>query len=148
MRRALTSPEKLLATLSGTLIFGLVLWTLVVEPARETRTRSFAQLTKLDAIGQMMVSQPVRQVRQKSRMEGPLSRRITETARSAGLEIQRLDPQGTALGVTLDDVAFPALVAWINTLNTTADVHVRAAEIARLTEPGIVTARLLFEDAR
>ena len=148
MKRALTSREKLLAALSGILVLGAILWTVVVEPARETRARSLAHLAKLDAIEQILVSQPFRQSGPEARTNGPISRRITDTARAAAIEIQRLDPQGTALGVTLERVSFPALVAWIETLNINTGIHVRSAEIARLTEPGTVSARLLFEEAR
>ncbi|MEM1298117.1 MAG: type II secretion system protein GspM [Pseudomonadota bacterium] len=148
MTRTLTSREKLLATLSGTLVLCASLWTLVVQPAYETRIRSLDQLSKLDAVEQILVSQPPRQVQRKPAAEGRLSQRITEMARTAALEIQRLDPQGSAVGVSLEAVPFPALISWIDALNATAGVRVRAAEIARSTEPGTVSARLLFEDAR
>lgn len=78
----------------------------------------------------------------------PIAARVTQAADSAGLQLRRLEPEGTGLRVTLDDVQFSDLMLWLADMETTFAVRVAALEVDRRTAPGVVSARLLLEDDR
>lgn len=145
MRRLTPREQGLLLGLGGLLSAALV-WVLVWQPALASKRDSYAQLTKIDAIEGFLHSLPSLADTKTPKQAEPLRQRVTSTARVAGLEIRRLDPQGPALSVSLDQVSFAALIRWVETLSTTAGTRVLAAEIGRLPEPGQVIARLLLED--
>jgi type II secretory pathway component PulM len=146
MMRSLTLREQgLLFGLGGGLCAALV-WLQVAQPALASKRNSHAQLAKIDALEGLLHSLPRSAGPPAPQQTVPLRQRVTSTAREAGLEIRRLDPQGAALSVSLDQVSFAALIGWVDTLSITAGTRVLAAEIGRLPEPGQVTARLLLED--
>ena len=120
--RRLTPREKLLFFGLGGLLSVSILWLQVWQPALATKRDSLAQLAKIDAIEGLLNTLP-RSIAPKETLE-PLRQRVTDAARDAGLEIRRLDPQGTALSVSLDKATFAALIAWVEMLSTTAGIRV------------------------
>ena len=76
----------------------------------------------------------------------PIATRVTQSAEAAGLQLRRLEPEGTGLRVTLDDVAFADLMLWLADMQTTFAVRVAAVEVDRRPVPGVVSTRLLLED--
>jgi len=75
----------------------------------------------------------------------PIATRITQSAEAAGLPLRRIEPDGGGIRVTLDDTPFATVLTWLADLEIANDVTVRALEIDRRPEPGIVSARLLLE---
>lgn len=132
---------------ASAVIVCVALWSTVIAPSWTVRTDSFGQLRKIDIVWAVLDQLPPSAAQVISVDQPPLRQRVTDTARAAAIDIRRLDPQGTALSVSLDAVAFTALIGWLETLTTKSGVHVLAAEIGRRTEPGIVSARILVEDA-
>ncbi|WP_299689804.1 type II secretion system protein M [uncultured Tateyamaria sp.] len=125
----------------------ITLWSVIVAPAVSSREDSFAQLRKIDVLWAVLDRLPEGVHRQTPDTTAPLRQRVTASARSADIDIRRLDPQGSLLSVSLDAVPFTALIGWLDTLTSRSGVRVRSAEIGRRPEPGIVTARIVMEDA-
>ena len=76
----------------------------------------------------------------------PIATRVTQSAEAAGLQLRRLEPEGTGLRVTLDDVAFADLMLWLADMQARSAVRVAALEVDRRPTPGVVSTRLLLED--
>lgn len=145
--RKLSGREINLAIVAAMLIGCVTVWSMVIAPSMAARQDSFAQLRKIDILWAVLDQLPGTLDRPQTAPSQPLRQRVTASARAASVDIRRLDPQGTALSVSLDDIAFVTLIGWLETLTTTSGVQVHSAEIARRPEPGIVSARIVMEDA-
>ncbi|MEO1554857.1 MAG: type II secretion system protein GspM [Pseudomonadota bacterium] len=145
--RKLSSRENILAAAAACVIASVTLWSVVVAPALSSRSNSFAQLRKVDILWSVLDQLPGTFNPPQADTSQPLRQRVTASARAASIDIRRLDPLGTGLSITLDSVPFTALIGWLETLTTTSGVQVFSAEIGRRTEPGIVSARLVVQDA-
>lgn len=144
----LTFRERALVLGAVLTICGIALWSLVLGPALDKRQDSFAQLRKIDVIWAVLDQLPLDIMPPSQSSPLSLRERVTTSARAASIDIRRLDPQGTSVAVSLDAVPFVTLIGWIETLTTTLDVTVLAAEMGRAAQPGIVSARILVEDAQ
>lgn len=70
---------------------------------------------------------------------------VANSARSAGLTLNRFQPEGNdALAVSLDDVRFEDLLPWLETLGSKEGIRVRQATVDGRDEPGHVRARLVL----
>lgn len=145
--RKLSSRETALGLSATVLIVGVILWSMVIAPALSSRSDSFAQLRKIDIMWSILDQLPNEFGTVQRDKSQPLRQRVTASARAAAIDIRRLDPQGSALSISLDAVAFSALVTWLETLTTASSVQVLSAEIGRRPEPGIVSARIVMGDA-
>lgn len=79
---------------------------------------------------------------------GPIATRVTSSAEDAGLSLRRLEPEGDRLRVSLEDSEFNGVVAWISRLEADEGLILVSAEIERRIEPGVVSARLLLQEAK
>ena len=77
----------------------------------------------------------------------PLANRVTATAEAAGIALSRLEPEGEALRVAVAEASYATVILWLAELEG-EDVLVSSVEIDRRTTPGVVSARVLLEDAR
>lgn len=145
--RVVTARERNLLMLLGLSLPALAIWQLVLTPALELRAASHARIAEADAVAALLDQLPQDGLVTPARDLPPLRRRVTDTAQSADVDIQRLDPQGAALSVSLDAIAFATLVGWLDLLTGTHRVRILGADITRRPEPGIVSAQLLMEDA-
>ncbi len=75
----------------------------------------------------------------------PIATRITRSAEAAGLSLRRIEPEAQGSRVTLDDSQFATVLTWLADLELSHAVTVRAIEIDRRPEPGLVSTRLLLE---
>lgn len=143
--RRLSPREINLLRVCGAGLLLLAFWLIAVSPALHERATSMAQLTDLDRLSSVLDRVSPAQDRPAETNLPPLRQRVTETAATAAIEIQRLDPQGSALSVSLGDVGFSNLAGWFDVLTTTQRVRIVGAEIARRPTPGVVSARLVLE---
>jgi type II secretory pathway component PulM len=146
--RPLNPRERRLLLLCGTGLSLLVFWMLVPGPALHARRAHMTRLNDLDRIAAVLDRVPQPQGASVSMPLPPLRQRVTVAAQAAGIEIRRLDPQGSALSVSLGDVGFSVLAGWLDVLTSEQAVRIVSAEIARRPEPGIVNARLVLESRR
>ena len=142
------TPREIMIICAGACLIGTVAsWTAIIAPSLSTRSDSFAQLRKVDILWSVLDQLPGSLRATRLDTSQPLRQRVTDSARAASIDIRRLDPQGGALSISLDAVAFSALIGWLETLTTTSGVHIFSAEIGRRPEPGMVSARIVMEDA-
>lgn len=70
---------------------------------------------------------------------------LEQTANARGLKqnIARMEPEGpTGAHISLDSIAFDALVSWLNDLQTQNAIRVESAALEAQPAPGMVKARL------
>ncbi|WP_299882283.1 type II secretion system protein GspM [uncultured Sulfitobacter sp.] len=146
MKRALSLRERMLLKGSALVIGVLGGVQMGVIPAMASRQDSFAYLRKIDIVLSVLDVLPSAPAVDGVADLPPLRNRVADSARRAGLDIRRLDPQGaSALAVSLDDVPFAAMIGWLDQLTGQDRVRVLSAEIGRRPEPGVVSARFLLE---
>lgn len=143
--RKLTLREQILVVGGAVCLVLILLWQMVLSPALTDRKHNLDMLMRIDAISALLDVLPASSERLSLGNLPPLRQRVTESAALAGLEIRRLDPQGPALSVALDQVSFTAFIGWVDQITTAEGVRILSAEIGRRPEPGIVSARVLLE---
>ncbi|MEL7133263.1 MAG: type II secretion system protein GspM [Pseudomonadota bacterium] len=148
MIRKLSTRERALCAGAAALICLSAGWSVVIAPSLSSRADSFAQLRKIDILWAVAAQLPDTLSSPLAEPTLPLRERVTASARAAAIDIRRLDPQGMALSVSLDSVAFSVLLGWLETLTTSAGVQIYSAEIGRRPEPGVVSARIVMEDSQ
>ena len=143
--RTLTDREHLLISVALPVLLATTLWVLVAQPALESKRASQVQLLKIDQIRGALATAPIQRSRPAVDLNSSLQQRVTASAQTAGLSIRRLDPQGRALAVSLDDAGFEDVIRWIDEIAKTQALRVLSAEFGRLPEPGRISGRLLLE---
>ena len=76
----------------------------------------------------------------------PAATALTQEAATRGISLQRLDREGGRLRVGVDSVRHADLIAWLDSLERVHGLRVVGADIERRPAPGMVSARLSFED--
>jgi len=76
----------------------------------------------------------------------PPARRITESARGAGLTLRRIESDGGLTRLVLTEAEFAVLIDWLAVLERDHALLVASIEIDRRPEPGIVSARIALEE--
>ena len=98
-------------------------------------------LAKYQALQQQAQSTP-----QQSQQS--TSQRLNAAANTLELTIARMQPQQNGMLITIDEASFATVIDFITLLKSEYSLHVSAADIARLEQPGQVRVRqLLVMDA-
>lgn len=136
----------LLGMLAG--IAALALYTtLVWRPMAAVRVAALAEIESNDRIvARLRVAGPDVARIAAARMGTP-STLITESAAKAGLTIQRIEPHGTTIAVSLDAASFDVLVRWLAAIERDAGLRVTDIKLERRPDPGIVSAQLTLTAA-
>ncbi len=142
----LSSRERLLILAVLPLALLLIGYQFVWQPMQDAQTRARADIAAFRLVQdtaalalRVDVPAPV------ANDDMPLATRITSSAAEMGLSLRRIEPEGQGSRVTLEDTAFSSVLVWLADLEELHNVTVRAIQIDRRPEPGIVTARLLLE---
>ncbi|MGV6848181.1 MAG: type II secretion system protein GspM [Marinibacterium sp.] len=144
----LSRRERALLSAAGLALGFLAAWYGALHPALDLRRDSLARLARTDAVAALLDRVPADLAEGPAAELAPLRQRVTDAARRADLGLRRLDPQGSALSVRVDDVAFAVLIRWLEDLTGPQGVRVLAAEIGRRPVPGRVSAHLVLEAAQ
>lgn len=137
------SPREYLA-IACVGVFGSIIGLYVLyDRALTERHANIEQLQKADAIHAVLLRLP-ETIADEAEDDLPLARRLTETATTHEIPINRLDPQGAAIAVSISDVAFSQLLSWAESVSSSG-AAVRSADIGRRPEPGIVSANIIWE---
>ena len=75
----------------------------------------------------------------------PLAVIATTTAGDMGLQVRRLQPQGAAVQVALEDAPFDFVLLWIAALERDHALRLTDLTLTRRTGPGLVAATLTLE---
>jgi type II secretory pathway component PulM len=140
--RSLSRREALISMVAVSMVLPVLGWRFGLQPVLSERQSILAELQDLTHLRAALDRQPADVT---SAPLAPLPQRVTTTARTAGLTIQRLDPSGTALTVTIADASFPALIRWLDRLTRDMGVRVLSADLVRRTAPGRIRAELVLE---
>ena len=145
---ALSPRERvlLLAVLPLALVFGA--WRFGWLPLTEARADLTKDIATYRLIMETIAVAGERPVAIDRGAATPLARRVTESAAAAGLSLNRLEPDGDALRVTIAEAPFAQVILWLDDLEIAQGVALAAIELDRRSQPGDVTARILLGDAR
>lgn len=137
------SPREraLLLGLAGVAALALFV-TLVWRPIDAARSAARADIARYDRIAARLRVAGPDVARLAAARGGAPSTLITASATRAGLTIQRIEPQGASIGVTLDAARFDALVGWLAGLERDAGLGIRDVKLERRPDPGIVGVQL------
>lgn len=124
-------------------VVGVALWQLVWQPIQNRRAALVSEIQILRQIEAAALATDPAATPDPIRTE-PLAARVTRHARTAGLDLSRLDPEGARMRVTLSDAGFDDLIGWIAALEQDG-VLTTAIQIDRRPAPGQVAARLTLE---
>lgn len=116
--------------------------TLVWRPIAAAHAAALDDIARYDRIAARLRVAGPDVARMAAARSGTPSTTITESAAKAGLTIQRIEPQGANIGVTLDAAGFDALVGWLAALERDAGMHVVDLKLERRPDPGIVSAQV------
>ncbi len=145
----LTPRERVLILGGGSILVILAVWFYVWQPIAEARAtqqdRITRYLTLIDLArrtgGDPPVAAPV------DVPDTPLAQRITQSGEAAGIPLARLDPDGDRLRITVAEAAYSDLIPWIAALESQSGVRALSVEMSRLTGPGMVSLRMMVENA-
>lgn len=141
---ARTEREKALLIASATLTGLAVAYTQLWQPIVAVRDSQLATIARYD------------QVLQAARTSGPLfapalaqdvpiADVVANSAPGFDLLIRRIEADGQATRVTLEQVAFEPFLLWLQQLTLRNGLRAIMVELERQPEPGIVSARLVLE---
>jgi len=116
--------------------------TLVWRPIEAAHAAALADIDRYDRIAARLRGAGPDVARMAVARAGTPSTTITESAAKAGLTIQRIEPQGANIGVTLDTAGFDALVGWLAGLERDAGMRVVDIKLERRPDPGVVSAQV------
>lgn len=142
---SLTTREKVMILTVLPLALLVALWYFAWKPLSATRIELMNDIATYQLVADTAALSDVAQARPRPVNTTPIATRITDAAAAAGLPLRRIEPEGTGMRISVDDVPFATVVLWLADLEAAHGVTVIAAEINRRPEPGIVSARLLLE---
>ena len=139
--------ERWIVCVGAAVALAIILWGFVVRPMRaEMATLRTAVDTKqrlLVDVGRVEVAQPASVGGGRQGADQTLYVIIGNTASSYGLGTPRTRANGpSGVDVTLQGVAFDALVAWLVALHDTYGIDVETASFSSAREPGLVNGQV------
>jgi general secretion pathway protein M len=142
--------ERWIVGLGAAVAVAIVLWGFVVRPLRaEVTTLRAAVDTKqrlLVDVARLEVAQPASGASNRQGADQTLYVIIGNTASSYGLGIPRARQNGpSGVDVTLQNVPFDSLVAWLIALQTTYGVDVENLSFTNAREPGLVNGQVSLD---
>ena len=143
---ALNPRERVLLIVGALLLTGLLMWRFAWEPLRQERLSLQDDLTRYVMLAQLAdQARATANAEDPARPSLPLAQRVTRSAAEAGVPLSRLDPDGARLRVVVERARFADLMAWVKLLEGQEGAQAVALDVERLTEPGVVAARLTME---
>lgn len=135
--------QQLLAWAAVVVCIGLFYW-LLWQPLHQTNTQqqqrvqaAERQLSQL----QQVLPQLKAAGTKTARSGGSIQQIISNSARSAGVNVSRMQPQNEQLTLVLEDLSFEKLLGWLHTLQYQHGVRLVNLDVATADKPGIVRVR-------
>ena len=143
----LAARERWIVCVGAAVAVAIILWGFVIRPVRaEMMTLRTAVDTKqrlLVDVARVEVAQPTSVVGGRQGADQTLYVIIGNTAGSYGLGTPRTRSNGpSGVDVTLQGVAFDALVNWLVALHDTYGIDVETASFSSAREPGLVNGQV------
>ena len=137
-----TPREQALLGAASLLAIAFLLVTLVWKPLSASRAAALADIRTYEAVSAQIKAGGPRLAQRASLARTPSGTLITQTAAQAGLTLRRLEPEGAQTVVTLEDVEFDKVMAWLERLQREGGLGVAALKLDRRPAPGIVNVQL------
>lgn len=133
--------RRLFAALAAVAVLALY-WNLIWQPVAAARAALLDDIDRSEHLAERLRSAGPDVARVAAARTAAPSSLVTDSADKAGLAIQRIEPDGGNLAVTLDPVGFDALVGWIAALDHDAGLRVIDLKVERRPDPGTVHAQV------
>ncbi|MDP2716863.1 type II secretion system protein M [Rheinheimera sp.] len=135
--------QQLVAGAAVVVVIGLFYWLLwqPLHQAKQTQQQKLQtaqhQLSQL----QQLIPQLKAAGAAPARTGGSLAQIISNSARSGGIKVSRMQPQNEQLTLVLEDVSFEQLLSWLHALQYQHGVTLVNVDLATADKPGIVRVR-------
>ncbi len=153
----LTQREQLALGICALTVVGLLVYLLFWHPvkAEQERLRTHLKAQTEALVRMQLAAQEVQQLRGEDlpafqeRNDESLLALIDRTARAAIVDgLNRLEPDGEhAVKLWLKEANFDSLVRWLHELQTGWGAQASLVSLQRAEQPGLVTGRLVIEEA-
>lgn len=140
-----TGRERLLLLAAGAALGLYVAVVLVAGPLIAGRDEARAGIARMDAALARLAALPETTTPIRPTDARAVPAIVTETAPGYDLTLRRIEPEGAGARVVVEDAGFAELLRWIAALENAHGLRLRAIEIDRRPEPGVVSARALLE---
>lgn len=141
---SLQSREQRLVTGAGVVVvIGLFYWVLwqPLHSARDTQQQKVeAAQRQLSQLQQLLPQLQAAGAGTVSR-SGSVAQIISNSARSSGIRVSRMQPQNQQLTLVLEDVSFEQLLGWLHALHYQHGVQLISLDVALADKPGMVRVR-------
>lgn len=144
-----TREQRLLSILAA-VCFIAALYFLIWQPSYQAVAHAERQLTAQQAQYQW-VQQAIARYKQREEqldeqqpISGSVTQRINRAAAAKDIQIARLQPQGQAYLLVIDEVMFPDLLSFLVNLEQQQGLVLSAMDITKLKTPGQVRLRKLL----
>lgn len=136
--------RRLLMALGGTALLALLVLA-IYRPLAEARASAVADIRTYEVLAaQLRIAGPeLARLRAMDRSAAPAL--VNRTASGYGLTVGRLEPDGGAVRVSLQNADFTQLVQWLVQLETTSTLRVSKIRMERTATPGVVNAQIALK---
>ena len=135
----LSHRERVLLSVLGVLLGGVVLIFGVIKPLQSARAEAVADIRTFETLTARIRAAGTLSTTRPQRRHGTPAQVASTSAAGFGLTVAPQSVPG-GLRVTLADASYDSLLAWLADLSVTSDLRVRAVSIQRSPAAGRVSA--------
>jgi len=139
----LSHRERVLLSVLGALLGGVVLIYGVVKPLQSARAEAVADIRTFETLTARIRAAGTLSTTRPQRRQGSPAQIASASAAGFGLAVAP-QPVPGGLRVTLADASYDSLLAWLADLSATSDLRVRGVSIQRRPASGRVAATVDF----
>jgi general secretion pathway protein M len=135
--------QRLVAGAAVVVVIGLFYWLLwqPLHQAKQTQQQKLQTAQRQLSQLQQLIPQLKAAGAATTRSGGSLAQIISNSARSGGIKVSRMQPQNDQLTLVLEDVSFEQLLSWLHALQYQHGITLVNVDLATADKPGIVRVR-------
>lgn len=135
--------QRLVAGAAVVVVVGLFYWLLwqPLHQAKQTQQQKLQTAQRQLSQLQQLIPQLKAAGAATARSGGSLAQIISNSARSGGINVSRMQPQNDQLTLVLEDVSFEQLLSWLHALQYQHGIKLVNVDLATADKPGIVRVR-------
>ncbi|NRQ44197.1 type II secretion system protein M [Rheinheimera sp. YQF-2] len=135
--------QRLVAGAAVVVVIGLFYWLLwqPLHQAKQTQQQKLQTAQRQLSQLQQLIPQLKAAGAATARSGGSLAQIISNSARSGGIKVSRMQPQNEQLTLVLEDVSFEQLLSWLHALQYQHGIKLVNVDLATADKPGIVRVR-------
>ncbi len=140
--------EQRLVAVMGSVFIVFVLYSAIWQPLNESLAKTEKKIARQQVL-LAWVSENTARYQQAKRMggssqsRGSISSIVNRSANQYKLTITRMQPQGDELQVWLDEVPYTQLLFWLEHLASKEGLQVKAIDLSKASQAGVVQVRRL-----